>query len=120
MLRLLASAFNRFNSRVRTIIPPIILVCQLMLPKENVEILLFSFRNTIYHLENAEMTTELRDDLINFSFDNLHNVFKNFQIHNPNIHLTLFDFLPEFLECLKKLVCHHFHFYILCIFMHFT
>ena len=78
----------------------------------------FGFYDTIPHLENAEMTTELCDDLINFSFDNLHNTFKNYPIHNPTSRLTLHHFVPPFLECLKKLVCYHFHSCIL-VFMHF-
>ena len=64
------------------------------------------------------MTTELRDDLINFSFDDLHDVFKNNQIHNPNSDHTIFYFVPLFLECLKKLVWCHCHFCVLYIFMH--
>jgi hypothetical protein len=64
------------------------------------------------------MTTELHYDLINFSFNNLHNVFKT---RNPDSPRTIFNFVPAFLECLKELVCHYFHSCILCIlvFMHF-
>jgi hypothetical protein len=65
------------------------------------------------------MTTELCDDLINFSFDNLDNVFKNYQTqcldtsrHTP---YNIFRFFPSFFRCLKELVCHHFHFCILHI-----
>ena len=67
------------------------------------------------------MTTELRDDLINFSFNNLHNVFKNYQTHNPDRGPSIFHFFLPFLECVKKLVCNHFHSCILCIlvFMNF-
>ena len=82
---------------------------QFIFPKENVDLFSFGFHNTVRHLENAEMTTELRDDLIEFSFDDLHNVFKNYKTHNPNDHLTIFRFFPRFLECLKKLVGHHSH-----------
>jgi hypothetical protein len=74
----------------------------------------FGFHDTVRHLENAEMTTELHDDLINFSFDNLHNVFKNCQIQHPETIHDIFHFVPPFLECLKKLVCHHLHSCILC------
>jgi len=68
------------------------------------------------------MTTELGDDLINFSFDNLHNVFKNYHTQHPDDNYNIFSFFPRFLECVKKLVCHHFHFCILCIliFTHFA
>jgi len=55
------------------------------------------------------MTSELHNDLLNFSCDNLHDVFKNYQTHNPNSHLTILRFVPPFLECSKKLVCYHFH-----------
>jgi hypothetical protein len=53
------------------------------------------------------MTTELCDDLINFSFDNLHDVFENYQTHIPTSRFTIHHFVPPFLECLKKLVCYH-------------
>ena len=67
------------------------------------------------------MTSELCDDLINFSFDNLHDVFENYHTHDPTSRLTIHHFVPPFLECLKKLVCYHFHSCILCIlvFTHF-
>jgi hypothetical protein len=89
---------------------------------ENVRILSFGFQYTVYHLENAEMTTELRDDLINFSFDNLHNVFKNYHTQYPDENYNIFSFFPRFLECVKKLVCHHVHSCIHCIliFTHFS
>jgi hypothetical protein len=67
----------------------------------------YGFHNICRHLENAEITTELCDDLIDFSFNNIHDVFKNHQTNNPNSHNTIFCFVPRFLECLKKLVCHH-------------
>jgi hypothetical protein len=68
------------------------------------------------------MTTELRDDLINFSFDNLHNVFKNYHTQYPDENYNIFSFFPRFLECVKKLVCHHVHSCIHCIliFTHFS
>ena len=65
------------------------------------------------------MTTELCDDLINFSFDNLHNVFKNYQIYNPTSRLIIHHFVPPFLECLKKLVCYYLHFLCILVFTHF-
>ena len=65
------------------------------------------FTRIIYHLENAEMTTELQDDLINFSFENLHDVFEKFKTQAPRIAYMRFYFVPCFLECLGKLVCHH-------------
>jgi hypothetical protein len=66
-----------------------------------------SFVFTVYHLENTEMTPELQDDLIDFSFDNLQDVFKNYCIQNPDQPFNICYFIPSFLECLKKLVCHH-------------
>jgi hypothetical protein len=63
--------------------------------------------STVYHLENAEMTPELQDDLMNFSFDNLRDVFENHHIQNPDKYYNLCYFAPSLLECLKKLVCHH-------------
>jgi hypothetical protein len=72
----------------------------------------------VYHLENAEMTPELQDDLINFSFDNLQNVFRKFHIHNPDEDYNIYYFSRRFSECLKKLVCHHFCSSVLQIPMH--
>jgi hypothetical protein len=69
------------------------------------------------------MTTELCNDLINFSFDNLHDAFKNYQTQRPDdIDGMIFHFFPRFLECLKQLVCHDFCTFILCIliFTHFA
>jgi len=68
------------------------------------------------------MSTELHNDLINFSFEKLYNVFKNYQTHNPDSGYTMLHFVPSFLECLRKLVCYHFHSCVLCILvlMHFT
>ena len=68
------------------------------------------------------MTIELNEDLINFSFNDLHDVFKNHQRQHPYLsHCTIFHFLPPFLECLKELVCHHSPSFVLCIlvFTHF-
>jgi len=69
------------------------------------------------------MTTELCDDLINFSFDDLHAAFKNYQTQHPDdIDGMIFHFFPRFLECIKQLVCHDFCTCILCIliFTHFV
>jgi len=62
----------------------------------------------VYYLKNAEMTAGLQDDLIHFSFDKLQNSFKNLHTQNFGENDNVFDFAPSFLECLKKLVCHHF------------
>jgi len=67
-----------------------------------------------YHLENAEMTPELCDDLINFSFNNLSDVAKHSS--HPNSY-DVHHFAPFFLGCLKKLVCYHIYSCILCIFI---
>ena len=64
--------------------------------------------STVYHLENAEMTPELQDDLINFSFDNVRDVFENHHTQNPDKYYSIWYFAPGFLECLKKLVCDYF------------
>jgi hypothetical protein len=89
--------------------PSFLPLSQFIFPKEHIKLFMLAYDNTTYHLENAEMTTELREDLINFSFDILYNVFKNYQTHNPTHRLTIHRFIPPFLECLKKLVCYHFH-----------
>ena len=60
--------------------------------------LIYIFYNTFRHLENAEMTPELHDDLINLSLDNLLYFFK---ITYPN---NLRFFIVRFLHCLKTLV----------------
>jgi len=67
----------------------------------------FGFYSTVYHLDNAEMTPELQDDLINFSFDKLQDVLNNYHIQNPDC-CNIYHFAPTFLECLKRLVCNHF------------
>lgn len=71
----------------------------------------FGFYNTIYHFENAEMTSELRDDLINFSFKNLQEVFKNRQIWKPDRTYDILTFFPPFVMALKELslVCYGLH-----------
>jgi hypothetical protein len=62
------------------------------------EILRFIFYSTFWHLENAEMTPELHDDLTDLSLDNFRDFFK---ITSPD-HLCIF--IVRFLNCLKKLV----------------
>ena len=63
------------------------------------------------------MTSELRDDLIKFSFHNLHDVMKNDHTGDfSSIHL----FVPRFLAAVKQLVCLHFHLCILYIFIYST
>lgn len=79
---------------------------------------LFRCFNTVYHLGNAELTPELHIDLINFSFNNRHNIFKNARIQNPSSGYSIYDFAPPFLQCLKELVWHHLHPHLLCIFMY--
>jgi len=63
--------------------------------------------STFYHLQNADMTPELQDDLMNFSFDNLQNVLKIYHIQNSDGYYNICYFSHNFLGCLKKLVCHH-------------
>jgi TPP-dependent 2-oxoacid decarboxylase len=72
--------------------------------KENVHILIFIFNNTTYYIENAEITPELHDDLINFSFDKLQDVFKNYHTFFNRHGFTLLTFIPYLLADLKKLV----------------
>ena len=79
--------------------------------------MVFGFRHTTYHLENAEMTIELRDDLMNFSLTNLHNALKNHQTQHLDTNYNTFHFVPPFLECLKQLVCRHFHSCVLSIYI---
>ena len=76
----------------------------------------FGFDCAVYHLEAAEMTSELRDDLIKFSFDNLYDALKNSHRLYPNVRYSILFLARSFLAALKKLVCLHFHPYILCIF----
>ena len=66
------------------------------------------YSDLIYHLDNAEMTPELRHDLINFSFDRLQDVFKQYRKHKEDRHHDVHFFTPRFLECLKRLVRYHF------------
>jgi hypothetical protein len=60
--------------------------------------LVFVYENTCCHLENAEMTPELRDDLINLSFDNILDFFKIAYLDLLRI------FIVRFFNCLKSLV----------------
>jgi len=73
---------------------------------------------TVYHLENAEMTPELQDDLINFSFHNIQDAFKIFRTQHRHSCHSICYFTPSFLQCLKKLVCSHFCSSVLQILMH--
>ena len=57
---------------------------------------IFIFYNTFLYLQNAEMTPELHDNLINLSFDNLLDFFEITNILRP--------FIVRFLNCLKMLV----------------
>ena len=57
------------------------------------------YYDTIFHCKNAEITPELCDDLINFSFDNLQDVFRG-TLGGSH----LFTFIPRFLSGLKELV----------------
>ena len=67
-----------------------------------------------YHLENAEMTPELCDDLGHFSFDCLQDVLKG----EPESRIGgIHYFSPRFLKCLKKLVCYHCYSCVCCIFI---
>jgi len=69
------------------------------------------------HLENAEMMPELREDLMNFSFKNLQDVFKNRQIWKPDRTYNILTFFPPFAMALKKLslVCYVHHSHVLYI-----
>jgi hypothetical protein len=62
---------------------------------------------TIYYFRNAEMTSELYDDLINFSFNNLQDALKDTQV--SKMPYSIFAFTPGFLADLRKLVCYCFH-----------
>ena len=77
--------------------------------KENVQILWFGIYNTTYHIEYAEITPELHDDLISFSFDKLQDVFKNYHTPIPDRYTyTLLTFVPGLLTDLKQLVWYRF------------
>ena len=73
--------------------------------------------NLGYHLENAEMTPELRDRLINFSFDSLQDVVKESKQFDDDWVRFAHDFSTQFLEGLKRLVRYHFYSCVLHIFI---
>jgi len=70
----------------------------------------FGIATTIHHIKNAEITPELHDDLISFSFDKLQDVFKNNYTLIPDRRGdTLITFIPHLLVDLKRLVCYRFY-----------
>ena len=75
------------------------------------------YYSAVYHLEKAEMTPELCDDLINFSFDDL------WDLNKPKMHdsdweyVNVHNFSSAFLGCLKRLVCRHIYLCTLHIFI---
>jgi hypothetical protein len=80
----------------------------------------FGFYNTVYHCENGEITPELRDDLIKFSFDDLEGVMTNSHIRNPDRTYSTLAFAPLFLAGVKKLVCQSFQSSISLVLMYST
>jgi len=60
----------------------------------------YSYYSTIYHCGNAEITPELCDDLIKFSFDNVQDTLST----NPDAPSAILFFIPVFLSGLRKLV----------------
>jgi hypothetical protein len=46
------------------------------------------FQCMVHHLENAEMTPQLQDDLMSFSFDKLRDVFENLHTQYPERHVS--------------------------------
>ena len=81
---LLVDVFSCFSAPVSEIVPPIIFAFLFL--KASMEILIFVFYNTVWHLENAEMTPELHDDLTDLSLDNLRDFSK---LHIPTAYATL-------------------------------
>ena len=71
----------------------------------------------IYHLENAEITAELCDELNNFSFTSLQDIVKEHKKFNDSRVDNVYNFSVRFLECLERLVCYHFHSCIVHIFI---
>ena len=67
-----------------------------------------SSRNITYQLENAEIISELCDDLIKFSFDDLQDILKNSHIHDPLGYHSILTFASPFLTILRQLVCYFF------------
>jgi len=92
------------------------MIFSILIPqKGDVETLSMAYHDINYHLENAEMTLELRDDLIHFSFDCFQDMVK--EADDPWIQMRgIHNFSPRFLEYLKVLVCYHCYSHILCIF----
>jgi len=61
------------------------------------------------HLDNAEMTSELCHNLVDFSFDCLHDFFKGYKNNYEDWYYNVHIFTPHFLDCLKRLVRYHFY-----------
>ena len=64
---------------------------------------MYVYRDITYHIKNAEITPELHDDLINFSFVKLQDVFRNSRrfIRDP-YRYTFLTFIPYLLADLKN------------------
>jgi len=60
----------------------------------------YSYENIIYHFDQAEMTPELCEDLINFSVDDLQHVLHSY----PRSSFRILGFMPKLLSRLKRLV----------------
>jgi len=114
--RLLAGVFRFFNSRVSKIIHD-----NTPHPysetEANVDIVLIGYYNIVHHLKNADMTPELRDDLINFSFDSLQDVIREHKESSKNWIGSVHNLSVPFLACLKRLVRYHFYLCVLQIFI---
>ena len=77
----------------------------------------FGFDNLVYQLEKADMTPELYDELVNFSFDSLRDVVKEYTKLDNRWERSAHRFSARFLECLKRLVRYHFYSSVLRIFI---
>jgi len=75
------------------------------------------YGSTIYHLENAEMTPELCDDLFNFSFDNIWDVNKPKMYDSDWTYVDVHNFSARLFGCAKRLVCRQIYLCILCVFI---
>ena len=64
--------------------------------------MVYSYYATTHHCINAEMTPELCDDLIKFSFHDLRDVLHSF----PPPTFRVLSFVPPFLSGLRTLVCY--------------